>query len=300
MLDAINNFVANAMDYVLGWVLYLPRDLGLFAVALLTSALMTFVRPWSTDQEWLGRADADKKRLGELMAQARRDRDKPARKRFKDTLNLIKLKSVRFEGKPLLWVILPVALLATWCFCRLGFEAPKTGQEILVRLYTPASATGDYPHLLLGPDSGLSADSAVQEIVNDQPMQYEGPWDKVVNEFIGGYLRWLPWYQSPPLGGVATWKLQAAHEGEKLHVLKFVYGGKVYEKELLVGSRYYSTGFQLYEDEAVQCVEIVMKPTKLFGVIGGVDWLFIPPWLVAYLLIAIPLFSLLKRIFRIY
>ena len=39
MLDAINNFVANAMDYVLGWVLYLPRDLGLFVVALLTSGL---------------------------------------------------------------------------------------------------------------------------------------------------------------------------------------------------------------------------------------------------------------------
>jgi hypothetical protein len=39
---------------------------------------------------------------------------------------------------------------------------------------------------------------------------------------------------------------------------------------------------------------------KLFGAVGGIDVLFLPPWLVAYLLIAIPFVSILKRLFRIH
>jgi len=300
MLDAINDLITNAMDYVLDWILVLPRDLRILAVALLTSAMMTFVRLWSTDQEWLGRADADKKRLGELIKQARRDKDKPAKKRFKDTLNLIKFKSVRFEGKPLLWVILPVALLATWCFNRLAFEPPRSGEDVTVRLYTPASAEGDYPHLLVDPEGGLSVDSAVQEIVRDTPMQYEGVWDTVVNQSVSSLLRWIGLSGEPALGGVATWKVKADAPGEGRHVLTFVHRGRTYEKELLVGSRHYASNFQFCDGDDVDGIEIVMEPARLFGVIGGIDWLMLPGWLVAYLVIALLLVSVLKRVCRIY
>jgi len=299
MLDAINDFVANGMDYVLSWILYLPRDVQLFLVAILTSSLMTVVRLWTTDQEWLGRAHADVKRLGELIKQAKRDGDKEAKKRYKSTVTLIKLKGLRFEGKPLLWAIIPVALLATWCFMRLSFEPPKTGKEIEVRLFTPKGDIGSTPHLLLPEGSGLEVDSAAQTVVPDEPMKYEGFWDRGVNEWVGQRMRWLPWYGQPALGGVAKWKVTPTTEGDQTHVLTFVHGGKTYEKELRTGGRFYPTSFQLYDDK-VQGVEIVMKPTKLFGIIGGIDWLVIPGWLLAYLLIVIPFVSIIKRVFRIY
>ena len=105
MLEAAGNSIVAAMDCLLGWVLYLPRDLMLFTVAVLTSAILSFVRLFSTDQDWLKRAAADRKRLGELIKQARRRGDKQARKRHKATLTLIKVKSLRFEAKPLLYAV---------------------------------------------------------------------------------------------------------------------------------------------------------------------------------------------------
>ena len=43
-----------------------------------------------------------------------------------------------------------------------------------------------------------------------------------------------------------------------------------------------------------------MRPVKLFGVVGGVEGLFLPPWVVAYLLITIPLVYVLKRLLGVY
>jgi len=54
-----------------------------------------------------------------------------------------------------------------------------------------------------------------------------------------------------------------------------------------------------FEGAPVRCIEAVMPPVKLFGVVGGLDFLYLPPWLVAYLLIAIPFVTILKRTFRI-
>ena len=41
-------------------------------------------------------------------------------------------------------------------------------------------------------------------------------------------------------------------------------------------------------------------PLRLFGVVPGLPWLALPPWLVAYLLITLPAASLCKRFLRIW
>jgi len=103
MLETINSLLVHAADWVFGWILYLPRDLALFSVAVLTSASLTFVRKWTTDQEWLHRAVADEARQNQLRKEAKKRGDKEAVQRHKDVVTLIKMKSMRFEGKPLLW-----------------------------------------------------------------------------------------------------------------------------------------------------------------------------------------------------
>jgi uncharacterized membrane protein (DUF106 family) len=292
MLEAAGNLVVSAMDYVLGWVLYLPRDLMLLVVAVLTSAILTFVRLFCTDQDWLKRAAADRKRLRRLIRQARRGRDKPARKRYKATLTLIKLKSLRFEGKPLLWAIVPVALLATWCFSRLAYQPPRPGQQFELRAYLPNSAIGRLVHLV--PQEGLQVEGGwIQSVRKDRPMPVEGMWDA-----FNARTRAL-FGMEAPLEGVAVWRIRAdTREGG--YVLKLHCGGRTHEKKLLVGSRRYAPAVAAYEQGPVQFVELGMRPVKLFGVVGGIDVLYMPPWLVAYLLIAIPFVTVLKRLFRVY
>ena len=44
MLIQIGDIITSFMDYLLGWLLYLPRDVMLFAVAILTSVILAFAR----------------------------------------------------------------------------------------------------------------------------------------------------------------------------------------------------------------------------------------------------------------
>jgi hypothetical protein len=291
MLEILNNFIASAMDYLLGWTLYLPSDIALFAVAILTSAILTFVRLFTTDQDWLKRAAADHRRLKELARDAKARGDREALKRHKDTMTLIKVRSMRFEGRPLLAAIVPIALVATWAFARLGYHPPKAGDLIEVRAYLSTTAIGRPVHLV--PQEGLKAEDAwVQTVAKDEPAAPQGLWDSV-NARMRRLLR-----MDPPLEGVAVWRLKADARPQP-YALKVRYGGRTYQKELLVGANRYAPPAAFYDDAPVRCVEVVMPPVKLFGLVGGLDFLYVPPWLVAYLLIAIPFVTVLKRTFRI-
>jgi len=289
----VNDLIVEGMDYVLGWILYLPRDVRLFVVAIMTSAILTFVRLLTTDQEWLRRAAADQKRLKQLIRQARADGDKAARKRFKQTRTLIKVKSLRFEGKPLLAALIPVVLLATWSFGRLAFEPPQAGEAVTVRLHVPRTAIGNqYAYIV--PEPGLTAETGwVRRAESDTPAEVHGAWD-AANAWINDRLE-----LTPPLEGKAEWQLKPVGDRQR-YVLKIRYRGKTIERELLVGSRKYATAFEMGDGQDVLGTELAMKPVKLFGVVGGIDCLLLPGWLVAYLLIAIPFVTIIKHLFRIY
>jgi uncharacterized membrane protein (DUF106 family) len=291
MFEVINNTMASAMDYVLGWTLHLPSDAALFAVAILTSAILTFARLLSTDQNWLKRAAADHRRLKQLAREAKARGDREAVARCKSTMTLVKVRSMRFEAKPLLVAIVPVALVATWAFARLGYHPPMAGETVEVRAYLSTTAIGRPAHLV--PEEGLEAEGGwVQTVAQDKPAAPEGLWD-AMNARMCGLLG-----RSEPLEGVAVWRLKARGRPEP-YILKIRYGGRTYEKELLVGSTRYAPAVAFFEGGPVRCVEVVMAPVKLFGVVGGLDVLYLPPWLLAYLLIAIPFVTILKRVFRI-
>jgi len=291
MFEAINNLMASAMDYLLGWTLHLSSDAALLTVAILTSAILTFARLLSTDQNWLKRAAADHRRLRQLAKEAKARGDREAVKRHKAAMTLVKVRSMRFEAKPLLVAIVPVALVATWAFARLGYHPPKMDETIEVRAYLSTTAIGRPVHLV--PQQWLEAEGGwVQTVVQDKPAVPDGPWD-AMNARMRGLLG-----MDGPLEGVAVWRLKAQGRPEP-YLLKVRYGGRTYEKELLVGSTRYAPPAAFFEGAPVRCIEAVMPPVKLFGVVGGLDFLYLPPWLVAYLLIAIPFVTILKRTFRI-
>jgi len=290
MLETLNNVIVEAMDYVFGWMLFLPRDVMLFAVAILTSAALTFARIWTTDQDWLRRAADDKKRLAQLLKQAKRGKDKEAKQRHKLVINTIKIRSLRFEGKPLLVAIVPVALLGTWAWTRIAYVPPRAGETIEVRAYLPTSAIGGRAHIV--PVKGLESDGGwTQRVVPDTYPQPKTAWERMnrkVTDFCG---------MTPPLEGVAIWKLKSK-DPQGRYRLKIRYGGRTYGKDLLVGGRHYASALDIPAAGPVQAIELAMKPVRLFGVVG--DLLFVPGWILAYLLIAIPFVFILRPVFKIY
>ncbi len=166
-MDAFYQAALRAGDFAFGWLLALPRDAAIVLVAAGTATLLVLVRPFATDQGLLRRCREDRRTLAGRIRRARAhargegaarltrvaldalDREGlevPAteegrlrrlvgrwhRRQDAGRLAAVKqrvaLKALRQEVLPLLLAILPVALLATWCFARLAYLPPRGGQ----------------------------------------------------------------------------------------------------------------------------------------------------------------------------
>jgi uncharacterized membrane protein (DUF106 family) len=312
MLEILNNWILvldkvslQIMDPVLGWLLHLHRDVAMVMVASATAFVMVVVRKWVTDQNWLGRAHHDQARLDELVKIAKKAKDKEALARYKQTKNLIQMRSSKFELKPLLVVIVPVILLVTWCFGRFGFEPPRDGETVRVKLSVAKSDIGSLVHL--APVEGLSVKNGwVRTVEKDVVAKPEAIWDQCNAWLVDKVSRLFAWMtRMPPadpdalLEGAAIWEV-AGKSRTSPYPLNIVMDGRNYEAKLLVGQKRYSPELVLFSDGKVQSVSLLMRTRRPFGFIGALDWLLCPPWLVAYMLIAMPLFFLFKRILKVY
>lgn len=84
----------------------------------------------------------------ELRRAARRSRHRAALARLGATPSQIALKAFAQEWKPMLASLLPIALLATWCWQRLEFLPPKAGEPVTFTATFPSSAAGQLAHLV--------------------------------------------------------------------------------------------------------------------------------------------------------
>lgn len=271
MLDWLNNAIVGVMDVALGWLLAVDRNVAIFIVAIATSAVLTLVRLFTTNQDLLRRCSRDRKQLKRLIKEAKRRKDKDAVKRHKATMVLIAVKKMKSEGLPLLAALVPIVLLATWCFSRLGYHPLRAGEPIELAVYFPVSSVGKPIHVV--PTPGLRA---------------EGGW---VRQMLPAT------YQDQP-HGAASWTLRGAASDEP-YDLAIRLAGRTVHRRVRVGQRTYEPPVIYYPDKAA-CAEVELREFRLFGVVGGIDWLLFPPWLVAYLIIAIPFVPILKAVLRIY
>ena len=299
MMEALNEGMVRVADYLFGWILFLPRDAALFAVAALSSAALTLLRRWTTNQEWLHRAQADEIRQKQLHLEARKLGDREAVQRHADVMIRIKLKTLRYEIRPLLWAMVPITLLVTWAYARLAYVPPRLRQVVEIRATLPHAAIGQLVHL--APEQGLAiAGDWVQSVGEDHAEPPATTWDQA-GAWIGNSVRELfhvtQMPSRPADDGVAVWSLIALDA--QPHRLKIRYAGNTYEVPFFAGTRRYADPVTLFPDTPIRSVEVVLSPTRLFDFVGSVDWLFLPPWLVAYLLIAIPVMMAMRRLLRI-
>jgi len=279
MLTTLNDFILSFMDVLLGWMLVFPQIAPLLVVGIGTSAILTFVRPFVTDQDLLRRCKEDKKRLKELIREAKKRKDKDAVKRYRTTLGGIGIKTMKAEGKPLLLAVLPIACLAVWAFARLAFVPPDEGDAVTVNLFCRASSIDGVAQIV--PADGIEAVEQegagwVQRVRKDPKV---GPGGKV--------------------NGIATWRLKAAKRDEP-YTLVIRHAGVTVEKEMLVDGRRYSPVLDAHEGGAIEAVQLALVPYKPFGIVPGIPKIFLDPWLVGYLIITIPFVFVLRRLCNIH
>ncbi len=264
--QTINDGLLHALDWLFGWVLLLPRDLGLLAVAALTSVFLVGVRRWTTDQQWLTRARADQRVLKKLQREAKQRRDRQALTRHRTLNKQIGLMKLTTEGKPLLWAIIPVAVLAFWCYARLPFIPPVLHEHVEVRLNHPASATGQLVHLM--PSENISTDSWIK------PLRIEPTNERV---------------------SVVTWKVLPAQTGSFDLVMASPRGR--FTHTLFVGSSGSEASIEHATSEGMIQTELSLKPRRLFGFVPGIPALGLPAWLVGYLVLTVALIPVTRKVF---
>ena len=255
-------------DYLLGWLLYLPRDIRLIALAVLTSLLLSIVKKAVADREWLSRAKCDLKRLKALLKNARKEKDSESLERYRYTRAMIQLKQLRYELKTLAWVMLPLLLIGSWSWHRMEFEPPTKDSSFEVILRTPASSIGQVAYLV--PNDATHVDNWVKPIVQSGNSAYPGI---------------AIWSVTPsPISGMARLSLRS--------------GNNTYEQPVLTGGRYYQVPQFTQHGEGWR-TELKMREVKLFGVLPGVRRLGFPPWVTAYVLLVVLLLPISRRCFRV-
>jgi hypothetical protein len=268
VLESWNELCLAVLDALLGWTLHLPSDVTLLAIALLSASLLTGLRRVTTDQDLLARVDRDKRRLKRLRREARARGDRHAAARHKTVFTRVSLHALRAEGLPLAAAIVPIALLATWCLFRLEFHPPRAREPVDLTAYTPASAVGEVIHLV--PEEGLGSERWIARV--EAAGENDGPH------------------------GVARWRLRGESRNEP-YVLRVRLRKSTYRHEILLGQTKYLAPLVVHPDGVV--TEVTLRPVRLFGIVPGIPAIYFPPWLVAYLLLTIPLVSLLKRLLRV-
>ncbi len=101
----------------------------------------------------------------------------------------------------------------------------------------------------------------------------------------------------PALDGAFVWRV-IVHDKQP-HVLRLRYAGHTYEAPIVAGTRHYEEPVVAFTDSPLQSIEVLLTPMRLFNFVGAIDWLYLAPWLVAYLLICIPAVTILRSLLRV-
>jgi hypothetical protein len=270
MLEIWNNLSLAVGDFLLGWLLLLPRDLTLVVVAAFTSLVLIGVRYLTTPQDRLRRAAEDGRQLKHLMHKARRESDRRALRRYRGTRSLIGLVKLKAEGWPLLGSLLPIALLATWAVHRLEYFPVHVGELVELAVYTPVTAVGEVAHVV--PQEGLKAAEG-----------WVRPIEKIAED------------DEPP-HGLATWHLKA--DRPSVWELTIRLKEQSLERQLIVGKRIYALPLV---DHGHDIISEWKRPAYLWlGIVPGIEVLGLPAWLIGYVVLVVPITMLLKKVLGVY
>jgi len=206
------------------------------------------------------------------MREAKKRGDREAVARYKMTTSIIGGKALAAEWKPLLVSLIPIVLVAVWCFSRIAYLPVRPDTPVVVRVYFPATRVGEIAHIV--PQEGVRAETGWVQSIGEQ--KAEGK-DEVI-------------------GGIAEWRLAFTQRKEPYR-LQVRFRGQTYEKEVVVDGLRSGDPLVYFPGKDVEGIEVALVPYRLFGIVPGV-WV-LQPWIVAYLVMVVPFSFLIKAVFRI-
>ena len=269
-LIQICEWCVRTLDYPLGWLLWLPRDLTLLLFATGTALLMTLARRAVTDQDLLRRCAADLRRLKELMREARRAGDRPQLSRLRGAVGLVKGIQLAADFKVLVVVLLPVAVLAIWASERFDYFPPRLNEELIVRAHFPLSSVDRLTHLVPSPQFELKS-SAIQ----------------IVRAEIS----------SPPTG-ISEWRLLPSVATDDL-AITIRHHNESAVHHVAVGRTTYIAPIQSHTNGRLVLTEVALRRYRPLGLDLRSEAIGLPPWMTGYLLLTLVLMPILKRVLRV-
>ena len=277
VLDWWTPLCVNLGDLLVGWLLALPRDLAIIMLGLISVLALRGVRKFTTNQDQLRRADADKAVLKRLVRDAKARGDREAVARHKRVVGMLGLLKLRAEGLPLVVSLPVIGLLATWALHRMEFLPPSGDEPVEIELNAPEIAAGQ--PVLLVPQDGVRVERGWLRLLDAQR-------------------------EGNDVAAVGVWRVIAAAR-EAPYELQFrlpaadsTEGFRTIARPLIVGQRIYADAIS--EHDGGLRTQVKMTQAKLFGVVPGLGDAFFPPWLTAYLLVVIVLMFALKPVLRVY
>jgi uncharacterized membrane protein (DUF106 family) len=271
----ISDWIARLLDYPLGWLLMIPRDLAIVIVAVGTSLVLTLARKWTTDQGRLARAKNDLARLAQLRREAKQRRDKTTLANIRATVGMIKLNGMKAEGKPMLLSIVPIALLAIWALARLDYYAPQPDDVLKFEANYPVSSIGRLSHIVA--PEGMEVTEPVQVVREDKQLGGEG---------------------------IALWAIRPVQEMDRAEII-VRHGDNSVTVPFTAGGVVYEAPIQMHDGKITATMVHLRQAKFLEGILGfggvpGINIIMFPPWLVAYLIITIIFVPLLRKGLKIY
>lgn len=292
MVD-VNKWILAVGDLLFDWMLDVPRDLALLIIAVMTGVVMTIIRRFTTNQDKLKRCEESQAKLKAQMAEAKKRRDKEEKLRIRSVTNQISMMKLTAEGKPLLFSLLPILVIAVWAFSRIAFIPPTPEDKVDVIVYFDSANIGQLATLL--PQDGIDIEGpAIRRIETSYNLQ--GQTD----------------------GGMAKWTISAAPRPQP-YELAFRFKGSTISAQYQLDGRSYAPPAPMCDNNAdVIMTEFKLKPYKPLGAhVGLIDNLwnryltlpgweglriqdFLAPWLLGYLILVVPLTFILKPALRTY
>ena len=272
MLNSLCAWSVRVIDYPLGWLLWLPRDVTLLLFAALTALLMTLARRAVTNQDLLRRCAEDLQRLKQLLRQTRRLQDKPTRLRLRSIVGLIKGMQLAADMRVLVVVLVPVAMLAIWASERLDYLPPQIDRDLVVRAHFPLSSIEGLTHLV--PAAGYELKGTAIQVIRADTA-------------------------SGSSGGLAEWTLHPTSAAEDLAIV-IRHRHESATHRVSIGRATYRPPVQTHANERLALTEVVLDRYRPLGLNLKTEMIGLPPWMVGYLVLALLLVPILKRLLRVF
>jgi hypothetical protein len=242
----------SAFDTLLGWLLWLPRDVAVVTLGVFSAVFALSLRRLVCDRQLLGLIRQDERVLKRLIREARRAGDRASLARHRQVRAAVARLRLSQEIRAAAAAAIPLLALMPWASARMDYLPPRENETVTLLAWLPASSIGETIHLVPAP--GLdTADGWIRSIAKSQ---------------FNGQTR-----------GRAEWRIRVA-SGTAPYRLTLRFRERTLEQDVLVGQPTYTSPFRIHGEDLA--TEVRLRRYLPLG-ISRTATISIPPWLFAYL-----------------